>query len=227
MEVNKIYNINCQEAKIPNDALIISDPPYNIGYNYLGHYIDKVEDGCYMSLFEKFKGMRAVFIHYPENTIESIVPIMGAPNKVVSWVYNSNTAREHRMISWYNCKPDFSKVKQPYKNLNDKRILKRIAEGSKGTNLYDWWEIDLVKNVSEQKTEYTNQIPEEVISRIIQTTALENDLIIDPFNGSGTTCAVAEKLGYKWIGLDVSKEATRIAKNRLKDLQTNLFNNNC
>ena len=223
MELNKIYNVNCQEFDYPDNSLIITDPPYNIGYDYKGHYIDRVEDGCYMSMFEIFRGKPCVFIHYPENTIESIVPVMGVPEKVVSWVYNSNIKREHRMISWYNCKPNFSKVKQPYKNLTDKRIIKRIEEGSNGTNLYDWWEIDLVKNASKEKTEYTNQIPEEVISNIIKITANKDDLIIDPFNGSGTTCVVAQKLGFNWIGLDVSKEAVKIANNRLKPLLNNLF----
>jgi len=81
----------------------------------------------------------------------------------------------------------------------------------------------LVKNVSDEKTEYTNQIPEEVIARIIKTTAEKNQIITDPFNGSGTTCAVAQKLGFNWLGLDVSKEAVRVANQRMKLLLNGLF----
>lgn len=222
MELNKIHNIDCRNAELPGKSLIVSDPPYNIGYSYL-EYSDKMTENEYFELFKAFQGKRCVFIHYPEETIKYIVPAMGLPTEIVSWVYNSNTKRQHRMISWYNCKPDFSKFKQPYKNLKDSRILKRIAEGSKGADVYDWWEIDLVKNVSHQKTEYTNQIPEEVIARIIKTTASEDDIILDPFNGSGTTCVVAEKLGFNWIGLDVSKEAVRVANERMKPLIHDLF----
>ena len=222
MEINKIHNIDCRKAELPKQSLIISDPPYNIGYSYL-EYSDKMSEAEYFDLFKVFKGRKCVFIHYPEETIKYIIPAMGLPTEIVSWVYNCNTKRQHRMISWYNCKPDFSKEKQPYKNLNDKRILKRIAEGHKGADIYDWWEIDLIKNVSDEKTEYTNQIPEEVIARIIKTTAEENEIITDPFNGSGTTCVVAQKLGFNWLGLDVSKEAVRVANQRMKPLFNGLF----
>ena len=48
--------------------------------------------------------------------------------------------------------PDFKKVKQPYKNLHDKRIKKLIENGSEGARLYDWFDdIELVKNVSKEK----------------------------------------------------------------------------
>ena len=219
---NKIINIDCREFELPDDCLIISDPPYNINYKYL-EYSDSMTEEEYMDLFKIFKGKKCVFIHYPEETIKYIIPSMGVPTEIVSWVYNSMNKRQHRMISWYNCKPDFSKVKQPYKNITDKRIIERINNGHKGADIYDWWDIDLVKNVSKEKTEYTNQIPEEIINRIIKTTATY-ELILDPFNGSGTTCAVAQKLGFDWLGLDVSKAAIDIANKRMKPLLNELFN---
>jgi len=208
---------------MPDDALIISDPPYNIGYLYLGGYVDSMGEDEYIDLFTSFAGRRCVFIHYPEDTIKYIVPAMGVPKKTVSWVYNSNIGRQHRMVSWYNCRPDLSKVKQPYKNPKDKRVAALIDGGSEGTALYDWWEIDLVKNVSSEKTKYTNQIPERLVSNIIKTTAHDDDVIIDPFCGSGTTCAVAEKLGFNWAGLDISKIAVATARARVADIQNNLF----
>mgnify|MGYP003115671178 FL=1 len=220
--LNQIHNKDCRKVKYDKDDLIITDPPYNIDYSYL-EYKDKMTELEYYKLFKIFKDKRCVFIHYPEETIKYIVSALGVPNKVVSWIYNSNTKKQHRMISWFNCKPDFSKVKQPYKNINDKRIIKRIAEGHDGADLYDWWNIDLVKNTSSQKTEYTNQIPEEVISRIIKTTANKKDTIVDPFSGSGTTCVVAQKLGYNWKGYDVSSKAVEIANKRLQPLLNNLF----
>jgi DNA modification methylase len=222
MTINKLYNVDCRTVEYQETDLIISDPPYNIGYSYL-EYDDKMTEAEYSKLFETFKGKRCVFIHYPEETIKYIVSALGVPKKVVTWVYNTNTKKQHRMISWYNCEPDFSKVKQPYKNLTDKRILKRLAEGFEGADLYDWWNIDLVKNTSSEKTEYTNQIPEEIVSRIIKITAKKTDTIIDPFNGSGTTCVVAQKLGYNWKGYDISKKAIEIANKRLQPLLNNLF----
>lgn len=205
-----------------DDSIVITDPPYNINYNYL-EYKDNMNETEYSEMFGLLKNKRVITIHYPEDTIKYIIPQLGIPKQIVSWVYSSNIPRQHRMIAWFNCSPDFSKVKQPYKNLEDKRVQKLISNGSIGCDLYDWWNIDLVKNVSKEKTNYTNQIPEEVIHRIIKTTANENDIIIDPFMGSGTTCVVAEKLNQKYIGIDLSKAAYDITKNRLLNVSP-LFN---
>jgi len=156
-----------------------------------------------------------VIIHYPEETI-NLLPkaIKSKCEQVVCWVYNSNTGKQSRLISWWGCKPDFRKVRQPYKNLKDKRIQKRIAEGKTGAKLYDWWNINQVKNVSKEKTEHPCQIPEELISKIIRTTAKDNELIIDVFAGSGTTGVVAESLGYDSLCYEVDEKYCEIIKNR-------------
>lgn len=213
--INKFHNIDFREIEIPPNSLIISDPPYNIKFNY-PDYKDNMEKGEYIDMFRLFVGKPCVFIHYPEPMIEFICTALGVPKKTVSWVYNSNTNRQHRMIAWFNCKPDLSKVKQPYKNLKDKRIIERINRGEEGASLYDWWNVDLIKNVSEQKENYTNQIPEEIIARIIKTTAQPDQIIFDPFCGSGTTCVVADKLGHDWIGTDISPTVIKICNYRLK-----------
>ncbi len=219
LEVRKLYNIDCRKIvkKLPPNSLIISDPPYNIGFEY-PEYNDKMKIQEYVEMFKKFKKFPCIFINYPEEMIKFICTALGNPEEIVAWVYPSNIARQHRMIAWFNCKPDFSKVKQPYKSIKDKRVLELINKGSIGTNIYDWWEINLVKNVSNEKQDYTNQIPEEVIARIIKTTANKSNVIVDIFNGSGTTCVVADKLGFDWIGIDISSKAIEIAKKRINDI---------
>lgn len=219
LSVRKLYECDSRKLieKLPLNSLIISDPPYNIGFEY-PEYGDTMSEEEYIEMFCLYQQLPCVFIHYPEEMIKYVCSGMGSPDEVVSWVYPSNIGRQHRMIAWFNCKPDFSKVKQPYRNPTDKRVRQLIKNGSEGTNVYDWWEIDLVKNVSEEKQAYTNQVPEEVIARIIKTTAPEGTVIVDPFNGSGTTCAVAEKLGYDWIGIDVSPKALEIAEKRINNV---------
>ena len=196
-------------------TLIITDPPYNVGWKY-DTYKDKVSDKDYSNLFMYFQGYRFVVIHYIEDIIKYVVPYMGVPTKVVQWVYNSNMGKQHRSIAFFNCKPDFNKAKQLPKNPTDKRVNLEVK-------LYDWWLINLVKNVSKQKENYSNQIPEKVIGNIIKIVADKDDIIFDPFMGSGTTPAVASKLGYKYIGTDISKKAYNITKNRLKKIENNLF----
>ena len=142
---------------------------------------------------------------------------MGVPTKCVQWVYNSNMPRQHRTIAWFNCEPDFKKISQLPKNINDKRVNSEVR-------LYDWWQINLVKNVSKEKENYTNQIPEEVIGNIIKLTAEKNDIIFEPFMGSGTTPAVASKLNYKYLATDISKKAFDITTKRINKVENNLFN---
>ena len=197
-------------------TLIITDPPYNVGWSY-NTYKDKLADEDYTNMFKLFKGFRFVVIHYIEDIIKYIVPNLGVPNKVVQWVYNSNMRKQSRSIAFFNCNPDFSRAYQPYKNPNDKRIKKLIANGSKGCKLYDWWNINLVKNVSKEKQDYYNQIPEKVIKNIVNIVAKDDDIIFDPFMGSGTTLRVAKDLGYNYIGTDICNKAYDITKNRLND----------
>ena len=197
------------------NTLIITDPPYNVGWNY-DSYKDNLADEDYTNLFKHFKGFKLVVIHYIEDIIKYIVPTMGIPTKVVQWVYNSNMRKQHRSIAFFNCKPDFTKVKQKPKNPTDLRVKSEV-------NLYDWWNINIVKNVSKEKEDYTNQIPEKVIANIIKTTA-NDEVIFDAFMGSGTTLAVASKLGFDYVGCDISKTAYNITKRRLYKIENNLFN---
>jgi len=209
----QIINKDFRDCIVPN-GLTITDPPYNQGYSY-NEYKDKISENDYIELLSKIP-TPCVIIHYPEETI-NILPkaIKSNCNQVVCWVYNSNTGKQSRLISWWGCKPDFKKLTQPYKNLNDKRIIKRISEGKTGAKLYDWWEINQVKNVSKEKTSHPCQIPEILISRIIQLTAKKDDLIIDVFAGSGTTLKVANDLGYNSIGYEINKEYCDIINNRI------------
>lgn len=108
-----------------------------------------------------------------------------------------------------------TKVTQAYKNLTDKRIKKRISEG-KGARLYDWWEINQVKNVSKGQNSHPCPIPMEVAKRIILTTSQPGDIIIDPFCGSGTICVVAKALGRKFIGIELEPKYVEIANQRLR-----------
>lgn len=209
---------NCNMNKIVNTLdfdYVITDPPYNVGYSY-PDYNDKMLSEAYIELITHLEPYKTVMIHYPEAFCGDIGKALGVPQKLVQWVYNSNLGRQHRSIAWFGCKPDLTKVKQPYKNPNDKRIKELIENGSTGTRLYDWWEINLVKNVSKDKvTSFTNQIPLEVLERIILTTTNEGDTILDPFFGSGSIYFACKKTNRKCIGIEQSAIHIESFKERL------------
>ena len=91
--------------------------------------------------------------------------------------------------------------------------MERIAQG-KTAKLYDWWEINQVKNVSKDKTAHPCQMPLEVMKRIIGILP-EDYTIVDPFMGSGTTALAAKLLGRKFIGIEMDETYLDIAKERL------------
>jgi DNA modification methylase len=210
---HEIINMDFRECKIP-EGLVITDPPYNQGYSY-NKYKDNLNEEAYIELLSKIP-TPCVIIHYPEETINLLPKALKIKcEQVVCWVYNSHTGKQSRLISWWGCKPDFSKVRQPYKNLKDKRIKARIEKGHIGAKLYDWWEINQVKNVSKEKTAHPCQIPEELIKKIILITAKENQTIIDVFGGSGTTAKVAKDLGFNSISYEIDEKYCEIIKDRL------------
>lgn len=207
---------DCLEVmkKLPSEIidLIITDPPYNIKYKY-DIYKDNLSDKEYINLISNFRSFKSVFIHYPEETIKYLSMALGAPDEVVAWCYNSHISKKFRLITFYNFKPDFSKIKIPYKNPTDKRIKKEINKGN-GANLYDWWDdIQEVKNISKDKF-HPCSIPEKLAKRLVMISSNEGDLILDPFMGSGTILKACKDLGRKGIGIEISEEYVNIAIKR-------------
>lgn len=213
----QLINGNCLDVlpTIPTDAFIVSDPPYNQGYHY-NSYHDNLGDDEYATLIRSVFGNRkSVLIHYPEEMMMICGGgQMGDVEKVVSWVYNSNTAKQHRLLAWFGCKPDMRKIPQPYKNPNDKRIKKRIAEG-KSARAYDWWNINQVKNVSKKDNPHTCPVPLELMEKIILSTTQEGDTVCDPFMGSGTTGIACKKHNRNFIGIELDPDYYELAKTRV------------
>ena len=199
---------------------IITDPPYNVGYNY-PDFKDSFSSDEYVQLLSPLNSYKTMMIHYAEAFCGDVGEAMGRPNRCVSWCYSSNLQRQSRMIAWYGCSPDFTKVKQAYKNPNDKRIKQLIENGSEGARLYDWWnDIELVKNVSKDKCQgFTNQIPVALLERIILLTTKEGDTILDPFFGSGSLYFACKNTGRKCIGIEQSKTHLGFFKERLQKTQ--------
>lgn len=215
----KLYNNDCRNVlskilKTTSNPVIVSDPPFNIGYGYRT-YKDKMKENEYLEFMGQIFGeVPAVVIHYPESLYKIAFQIKKTPQKVVSWVYNSNTQKQHRDIAFFDIAPDFKRVRQPYKNPKDKRIQKLIEKGCTGAKLYDWWNINQVKNISKEKQDHPCQMPLEVMKNIIGI--LPDDVtIIDPFMGTGTTGMACMELGRSFIGIEIDTHYFDIATNRL------------
>lgn len=207
-----------ERITIPDDSIIVTDPPFNIGYKY-NSYSDKRKEADYLSWIHQIvRDMRCVIVHYPEMLYKIAFELQRFPERVVSWVYNSNTKRQHRDIAFFGVSPIMGQVIQPYKNPKDKRIKDRISRGYTGGAMYDWININQVKNVSKanQGIAHPCTMPIEVMEKIVGVLP-RGYTIIDPFMGSGTTGIACKKLGYDFIGIELDESYFNLAKSRINE----------
>ena len=199
-------------VKSAENPIIVTDPPFNVGYHY-DQYDDRMDEGEYYEMLaELFAPFPFVVIHYPEAIYRIAFQTGLFPNRVVSWVYNSNTPRQHRDIAYFGVEPCFDGMGE-YKNPTDKRIAKRIADGKRAKG-YDWIYCDQVKNVSKAKDGHPCQMPLSVMLYIVGSLP-KNATIIDPFAGGGTTILAAKRLQRNCVGIEISEKYCNLIKDRI------------
>lgn len=102
--------------------------------------------------------------------------------------------------------------------------LKYYLDQNKGVVVSDLWDdISLISSSSSESVNYDTQKPESLLERIIKASSNEGSIVADIFGGSGTTAAVAEKLGRRWITCDLGKPACMIMRKRLIDQDAKPF----
>ena len=211
-----IYHGDCRDIlpHLEPVDLVLTDPPYNVGYHYES-YKDELSEEDYLNLLGVIK-RPAVVIHYPEQTVNLLPIVLGRCDECVSWIYHNPlpVVKDFRLISWWGTKPDLTKVREPYANatLSDKRAIGKHNQDGKG--IRDWWLIESIRFPNYENTDHPCQIPSSAMKRIIQIT--EGDTILDPFMGSGTTLVACKQLGRKCTGIEIEKKYCDIAIERLR-----------
>jgi adenine-specific DNA-methyltransferase len=105
---------------------------------------------------------------------------------------------------------------EPYK-----RYVDEIIEQGKPLNDV-WADTQFLRGNHPERTEYRTQKPEALLERVLLASSPAGGLVLDFFCGSGTTCAVAEKLGRRWIGVDLGRYAIHTTRKRLIGVQREL-----
>jgi DNA modification methylase len=101
--------------------------------------------------------------------------------------------------------------------------FKRYLDENLGEKIPDWWD-DINPVTGNEMVNYPTQKPETLLERVITASSKAGDIVLDGFAGSGTTCAVAEKLGRRWIGIDVGKLAIYTVQKRMLNLRADIGN---
>lgn len=99
-----------------------------------------------------------------------------------------------------------------------------VVDVEAGMLARSWWDdISILRHNSKDNVGYNTQKPEKLLERIIAASSDENSIVADFFGGSGTTAAVAEKLGRRWITSDIGKPSIMIMRKRLIDNEAKPF----
>lgn len=226
--------------------LVITSPPYNIGKEYekrksLENYINFqsiVIKECYRVL--NLEGSICWQVgNYVDNS--SIIPLdivlypifeslgMKMRNRII-WHFGHGLHASKRFSGRYETIIWLTKSDKYYFNLDPVRVPqkypnKKYFKGSKrgqlscnpqGKNPSDIWEIPNVKSNHVEKTEHPCQFPVELVERLILSMSKENDLILDPFIGVGTTAIASLLHNRKCAGSEVEKKYLDIALKRIE-----------
>ena len=228
--------------KIPSYSvdLIFTSPPYNFGMEWA----DSGEKKKWEKYFNKLKlifrqcirtlkyGGRLVINIQPffsdyipsHHIISNMIMNLGMIHRnEIIWDKNNYTAKFTSWGSWSSPSCPYFKYTWEFLEVFSKGDIKK--NGSKGKidilpqEFKEWvigrWNIAPERRMKEFK--HDAMFPEELAERIIKLFSFKEDIVLDPFNGAGTTTHMAQKLGRKYIGIEINQDYCQKAQKRIKD----------
>lgn len=243
--INKIINTDSEKflKKLPDNCIdvIFTSPPYNFGLDY-GKYDDAhIWNNYFKKLFVILDECTRV-LKYGGRLIINIQPLFSdymPSHHIISshlfkngliwkgellWDKNNYNCKYTAWGSWKSPSSPYLKYTWEFLEIFCKGNLKKEGDNSNidisGDEFKKWvnakWNIAPEREMKKYK--HPAMFPEKLAERIIKLFSYQNDIILDPFNGAGTTTAVAKKYFRKYIGIDTSKDYCKIAEKRIKDL---------
>ena len=226
--------------------LMIVDPPYNLTKNFGQSTFKEMGLAEYKKWFEKWikkiipllKENASVYICSDWKTSIAIPEIVGKylilQNRI-SWEREKGRGA---LNNWKNCLEDiwfFTKTKEYTFNIDAVKMQRKVLapyrdnegkpkdwddSGDEKTRLtYPsniWTDISIPFWSMPENTDHPTQKPEKLIAKLILASSNKNDVVFDPFLGSGTTAVTAKKLGRKFVGIEKEKEYVALAIKRLQ-----------
>jgi len=239
--LNRVYNGDIMHVlkDLPDNSIdmIFGDPDYNVGIKYgSNNYTRNFDDyiNWYIELTKESmrvlkKDGNLFMMNYPQQNAHLRVKYLDLYSPHINeyvWVYNTNVGHTpkrfttaHRSILHVRKNADnkFFKdeVALPYKNPTDRRIRQNLANGSKGRMPYSWFEFNLVKNVSKEKTYHACQIPQKLTEMLIKATTKPKNIVLVLFGGSGAEIDMCRNLNRQFISAEIDKKYCDIINSRL------------
>lgn len=147
-------------------------------------------------------------------------------HQIILFYSKSDSFKFNRIYTDYSETTNIDQIlQQRTKNEKGKSVYKCDQNGEviygkskKGVPLSDVWEIPYLNPKAKERVGYPTQKPILLLEQIIKLVTDKNDIVLDPFMGSGTTMVAAKMLGRRYIGIDISKKAVELAEDRLKSM---------
>ena len=157
------------------------------------------------------------------------------------WTVKANRFQKMHNTIWYYTKSDeyiFNQQYEPFgENTNivpheNNVVAGKVVQNKKklksrdvrnGIAMHDVWDISFVHPETGERTGYPTQKPEALLERIILASSNEGDMVLDPMCGSGTACAVANRLHREFIGVDINPDAIELTRKRTHTQQQKLI----
>jgi len=224
--------------------IIITSPPYNFGLKYEN---DKNKDALYwQDYFNKLNrvwqecfrvlkpagrlcvNIQPLFSDYvpTHHIISRQLLELGLIWKAeILWEKHNYNCKYTAWGSWKSPSMPYLKYTWEFIEVFCKESHKKVGDSGKiditGDEFKKWvyakWDIAPESNM--KKYNHPAMFPEELVVRLLKLFSYQNDIVLDPFNGAGTTTLVANKLERRYIGIDVSEEYCKTAEKRLESEQ--------
>ena len=241
--LNTIQRGDCLELlkKIPDNSIdmTFADPPFNLGKKY-SSYGDSMEFQDYLNWCEQWifemvritKPTGAIFLHNIPKWLTYYVSYLNKYAHFKNWIsWDAPTAPmgkslqpAHYGILYYtkNVKGSkFYELRYPHKRDRKSGYLSKDYGGKKdllhpfGPLLSDvWTDIHRIKH-NKKRDKHPCQLPLHLLDRLILMVTDENDIVLDPFSGTGTTAISAKRLGRHFIGFEIDTFYTKISREKL------------
>lgn len=238
--MDKRINAVCGDAllelpKISDKSidLVITDPPYNLNKNYGNNY-DKLEFDEYINFSEKWlseahrvlKDTGSMYVFMGMKYISYIYEILEKKlgmtfNSWITWFYTQGIGKtkgfspRHDDILYFTKHPDKFTF-----NLDDIRVPQkfyRAANNMRGANPGNVWQFSHMHYCNKNRQSHPTQKPEGLYERMILASSNIDDVILDPFVGSGTALRVCQQTGRKCIGIDINPDYIKMSNERLSE----------
>jgi site-specific DNA-methyltransferase (adenine-specific) len=211
--------------------LIIADPPYNLGKDY-GNNNDNKNFDEYMDFSRDwikethrilkdtgtiyiFMGVR--FISYLYMLLEKEYNFIF--NSWITWHYTQGSGKTKGFSPRHDDILMFSKTNNYKFILDNIRIPQkyyRSVNNMRGANPGDVWQFSHIHYCNKNRQEHPTQKPEGLIERMVLASSEENDIVVDPFAGSGTTLRVCQQINRNCIGIELNPKYVKLIHERLK-----------